>query len=650
MLIGHVDEVTRFVVAGWAADEARLATAVNVVVFVNGRNAGRIAADTYRDGLQTLRPGATGRYAFRFYFDPPLFPFQPNEVEVRVEGAEDILPNGHQVLPPVTQPAAAGASRPAMPILVTTSSRVAGTVLMGLLDAHPQIAVASRRPFDVQMLRYYAFALRTLIAPADPVRSLRHEDIAAPEHRYAVGFNPFTGSETRQGFGSPDLLDRFLNRDLPRRLGAAFRESICDFYGAVGSDRGKHAPLYFAEQSSPEEEVRAATRFMFGTAKEIVLVEDLRDVLCFLVNTGRTDLTDIHDMLMGMARRYLEIEAGGDPATYVMRYEDLVQRPAATLARLYGFLGLAPMPAVDAATVSGLLQDADAPGNASDSIGLWRLDLGAEHLALCRDFEPFLQAFGYEAPQSPPGGGQPPAGAPQTGGPASAAPLANDRTPAAQSLTAKATHELPLLGSFESLGENCEFGLVQRRCGCEPLGLFRFSSTPYQPLLHSLRAGFIGMGQPEALEVELAASGHEYMVLDRRFGFRYHAWVKLGEMDPGAIRAREARRLPFLIRKLIGDLAEGDKIFVFHGMTPLTDAQASDLAAAIRRFGPGTLLWVEKADAAHPPGSVVPLGPGLLKGHMDRFAPTENAHDLSLDCWIALCRNAHALVHQSQAA
>lgn len=208
----------------------------------------------------------------------------------------------------------------------------------------------------------------------------------------------------------------------------------------------------------------------------------------------------------------------------------------------------------------------------------------------------------------------------------------------------------PLLTRFESLGENCEFGLVQRRCGIEPLGLLRFSSTPLAPLLRALRERFAGMGTAETIAVEVAASGREYMVFDRRFGFRYHAWVKLGEMEPAAIQAREARRLPFLIRKLIEDLTEGEKIFVFHGMEPLAEAQVRELSAAIRAYGPGTLLWVELADATHPPGSVVQIGPGLLKGHMDRFAPGENAHDLSLDCWLTLCGNAEALVHARRAA
>ena len=200
-----------------------------------------------------------------------------------------------------------------------------------------------------------------------------------------------------------------------------------------------------------------------------------------------------------------------------------------------------------------------------------------------------------------------------------------------------------LMMRFESLGENCEFGLVQRRCGAEPLGLFRFASTPLPKLTAVLAAGFEGFATSDNLVVELSDNGREYMIADRRFGLRYHAWVLAGEISPEDLHEREVRRLPLLTRKLIADLELGEKIFVYHGMSALTLEEARGLHAALRRYGPGTLLWIELADADHPAGSVEQPTPGLLKGYMDRLAPSENAHDLSLDCWIKVCRQAWML-------
>jgi hypothetical protein len=202
-----------------------------------------------------------------------------------------------------------------------------------------------------------------------------------------------------------------------------------------------------------------------------------------------------------------------------------------------------------------------------------------------------------------------------------------------------------LMMRFESLGEDCEFGLVQRRCGAEPLGLLRFSSSPLPKLIAAMEAKFEGLGAPDMIKVELASSGREYMVLDKRFGLYYHAWVLAGEKSPEEVHARECSRLPFLANKLREDLEGAEKIFVYRGMRPLAESDVLKLAATMRTFGPTTLLWVEVADAEHETGSVEEVAAGLWRGNIERFAPANNAHDFSLEAWIGICHNAEALRH-----
>lgn len=206
-----------------------------------------------------------------------------------------------------------------------------------------------------------------------------------------------------------------------------------------------------------------------------------------------------------------------------------------------------------------------------------------------------------------------------------------------------------LMMRFESLGENCEFGLAQRRCGAEPLGLLRFASAPLEKLLAGLEGNFEGMGEPDQVDVQVSENGSEYLVVDRRFGFLYHPWILAHEAESEQVRQRETTRLPFLRRKLLEDLEEGRKIFVYHAMIPLSAADALRLFTAIRAYGPGSLLWVELANGSHRAGTVEQLRPGLLKAYIDRFAPSENAHDLSLDCWVEICRNACRVLERLQA-
>ncbi len=202
-------------------------------------------------------------------------------------------------------------------------------------------------------------------------------------------------------------------------------------------------------------------------------------------------------------------------------------------------------------------------------------------------------------------------------------------------------HDLML--QFESLGQNCEFGLVQRQCQAEPLGLLRFSSTPLPQLLDALEARFDGMGGAGTIHVDLSPNGREYMVRDSRFGFLYHAWVSAGEMPPEDIARRESRRVPFLVRKLVEDLEAGEKTFVFKGMKAVPEEEVFPLAMAIRRYGPNSLLFVTLSDEEHKGGTAEARAPGFLVAYIDRFAPGDNANDLLLGQWVKLCREAYRL-------
>jgi hypothetical protein len=198
-----------------------------------------------------------------------------------------------------------------------------------------------------------------------------------------------------------------------------------------------------------------------------------------------------------------------------------------------------------------------------------------------------------------------------------------------------------LMSKFESLGQNCEFGLVQRRCQAEPLGLLRFSSTPLPKLLDALEARFEGMGTPASIRVEVSSNGREYMINDSRFGFLYHAFVDTGAMSLEDLRRREIKRVPFLINKLLEDLEAGEKTFVFKGMGAVEEEEVFPLAMALRKYGPNTLLFINLADATHRAGTVEVRAPGFLIGYLDRFAPSEDAANFELAQWVRVCRQAY---------
>ena len=196
-----------------------------------------------------------------------------------------------------------------------------------------------------------------------------------------------------------------------------------------------------------------------------------------------------------------------------------------------------------------------------------------------------------------------------------------------------------MITRFESLGDNCEFGLVQRRLGAEPLGLLRFSYVELPLLLRGLRNGFERLGDPETTDVAADKNG-EFVVRESVYGMTYHTFQYEAQINLETVRRQQATRLNFLKRKLLEDIGTGEKIFVLKRTPPLRPEEVLPLYATLNELGRNWLLWMVPSDPAHTPGTVEMLLPGLLRGYVDRFAPAENAHELSLTAWTAVCEAA----------
>jgi len=197
---------------------------------------------------------------------------------------------------------------------------------------------------------------------------------------------------------------------------------------------------------------------------------------------------------------------------------------------------------------------------------------------------------------------------------------------------------------FESVGENCEFGLWQRRCEAEPLGLLRFSSTFMRNLIRGIDNGFEGLGDIASIQPILEGQARkEYMIHESTYGLVYHTFVYEGERAIWLLKEQESARLTFLRRKFMEELDGTEKIFVYKFFSMVNEAEIFALYLALNRRSPATLLWTVVAEPDRPAGTVEVLMPGLLKGYIDRFAPSDNAHDLSFDGWLRVCTNALVL-------
>ncbi len=198
---------------------------------------------------------------------------------------------------------------------------------------------------------------------------------------------------------------------------------------------------------------------------------------------------------------------------------------------------------------------------------------------------------------------------------------------------------------FESLGDNCEFGLFQRRCDTEPLGLLRFSGSFSNDIVRGIEREFDGIGEPADISVRLEGDGgrREFMVYENKYGLVYHTFVYEGERAPELMISQEATRLRFLRRKFLEELDAGEKIFVFKSGMPILESEVLPLAMALNRKTPNTLLWVVPEEPGKPAGTVELVMNGLLKAYIDRFAPGDNARDFSFEVWVRICVHAYLL-------
>ena len=163
--------------------------------------------------------------------------------------------------------------------------------------------------------------------------------------------------------------------------------------------------------------------------------------------------------------------------------------------------------------------------------------------------------------------------------------------------------------------------------------------------MRGLDNGFADLGDPANMQFGLdSGEPREYVLQDRAYGLVFHTFIHEGQAVESELIEQQAARLLFLRRKLLEDLAEGEKIFVVKRNGEITEPEALALHAALRRHGPNTLLYVVQGDSEHPLGTVERVAPGLLRGYVDRFAPPSNAHDLSLGAWLAVCVNAGRIV------
>ena len=209
-----------------------------------------------------------------------------------------------------------------------------------------------------------------------------------------------------------------------------------------------------------------------------------------------------------------------------------------------------------------------------------------------------------------------------------------------------------LVMHFESLGDNCEFGLMQRRVGTERLSLLRYAGIgDVFALADAIERRFDGIERPGAIQI--GTHGGEWIAHAHGPRLAFHTGRRVDSISESDILREEQRKLAFLAQKFIEDCEDAAKIFVYRvhrderggpngtrGMNRLYDA--------MRAHGPVKVLWVNVADDEHQAGTIHHRRDGLYRGWIDHLAPPENAFDFRPASWIALLSRAVEVIDGEQ--
>jgi hypothetical protein len=196
-----------------------------------------------------------------------------------------------------------------------------------------------------------------------------------------------------------------------------------------------------------------------------------------------------------------------------------------------------------------------------------------------------------------------------------------------------------VLSEFESLGEDCEFSLAQKHYQTDlPLSLFRWGGTPVDNLILGLGRRFAGLGEIETTEM-IANESYYYL---RTPYLTLHTNVRVDRDNPDIPDELTQWRgtLRLLRRKLLSDIEDGRRIFVFKSLDPtFGEIEMLRLHAALRRIGPAGLLCVTIAGPGQAIGGALHRGDGLYIGYLERFG----LNDGPFDQWPSVCRETLAL-------
>jgi hypothetical protein len=371
----------------------------------------RVPTTLERTGVASSFPDVPGSDRSGFYMPIGALTLPP-EFELSVVAA---LEDGGRV--PIATvrgrraPLRSGPDSYLQPLMVTSLGRTGSTAVLRILESHPATVVYKPFEYEPRVATYWTEVLRALAEPQSYLRQLGPSNIAFFDRGWFLGTRVPMPPNLDEG-----RIQRWMGEDSVEALATFCQLRIEALYREIALDGGRPDALYFVEKYPPRSAVTALMWELYPNAREVILVRDFRDmvssILAFDAKRGfhgfgrRPSFTDaeyierLGTRTAGLIKSWQERR----DRSYLLRYEDLILRPAETIENINAYLGHEVPPGTAKAMLDGLrargpeTERHSTSPDAEASIGRWRRDLDPDLQRVSHEaFGEALEVFGYLA-------------------------------------------------------------------------------------------------------------------------------------------------------------------------------------------------------------------------------------------------------------
>jgi hypothetical protein len=385
---------------GWVIGGERPVRSVEVML--GGQVLHSAPADVERPDVEARRErlGGSGGGGFFALVGTPQLPLEFKlDVVAELEGGER---SELATLRGSRAPVRSGFEPRLLPLMLTSHGRSGSTILMRLLEGHPELVAYPPFEHEPRVATYWLEVFLALASPPSYLGQITHPGHTADD--WWLGRRP----PFPRRVSDPELQD-WLGREAVESLAALCQGRIEAVYERIAGEAAE--VRYFAEKFNPNRTPQLAWELYGERARELMLVRDPRDVACSILATmekrGERELPSdraryIGETVKGRLGAAAHAWRLRSDKAHLVRYEDLVRDPRSVLEPMLAYLGIDASPAAVERMVAHAFEPIDAMGrhrttpDPEASIGRWRRETEPEVRAVCETaFEDELELFGY---------------------------------------------------------------------------------------------------------------------------------------------------------------------------------------------------------------------------------------------------------------